>query len=107
IFVPVSPSGTGNTFNSLMNSFFASRFAAPARNIFRSISVVIVLTATIISSLIYHSHTFNEDVDLFYCHTGKFLNLILDSAHKIVRNRKEIHAIRDDDMKSQGESVIV
>ena len=34
IFVPVSPSGTGNTFNSLMNSFFASRFAAPARNIF-------------------------------------------------------------------------
>ena len=34
IFVPVSPSGTGNTFSSLMISFFASRLAAPARNIF-------------------------------------------------------------------------
>ena len=34
IFVPVSPSGTGNTFNSLIHSFFASRFFAPAKNIF-------------------------------------------------------------------------
>ena len=34
IFVPVSPSGTGKTFNSLMYSFFASILFAPARNIF-------------------------------------------------------------------------
>ena len=34
ILVPVSPSGTGNTFNSLIHSFFASRFFTPARNIF-------------------------------------------------------------------------
>ena len=31
ILVPVSPSGTGNTFNSLIHSFFASRFLAAER----------------------------------------------------------------------------
>ena len=36
MFVPVSPSGTGNTFSSLIHSFFASRLFAPARNIFAS-----------------------------------------------------------------------
>ena len=46
ILVPVSPSGTGNTFNSLINSFFASIFCAPARNILASISTLIVFTAT-------------------------------------------------------------
>ena len=32
IFVPVSPSGTGNTFSSLIQSFLASRFFAPFKN---------------------------------------------------------------------------
>ena len=31
IFVPVSPSGTGNRFSSLIHSFFASSPLAPAR----------------------------------------------------------------------------
>jgi hypothetical protein len=34
IFVPVSPSGTGNTFSSLIHSFLASRLLAPARKAF-------------------------------------------------------------------------
>ena len=34
IFVPVSPSGTGNTLSSFIHSFFASRLLAPAKNIF-------------------------------------------------------------------------
>src|SRR5699024_11235423 len=88
ILVPVSPSGTGNTFSSLMYSFFASRFAAPARNIFLSISVFIVLTATTKSSLIYHSHTFNEDVDLIHRHASKFFYLILYIAHLFFVERK-------------------
>ena len=46
IFVPVSPSGTGNTFSSLIYSFFASIFCAPAKNIFASISTFIVFVAT-------------------------------------------------------------
>jgi len=46
IFVPVSPSGTGNTFSSLIHSFFASRFFAPARNIFATSSVFIVVIST-------------------------------------------------------------
>ena len=36
MFVPVSPSGTGNTFNSLIHSFFAFKLFAPARNAFFS-----------------------------------------------------------------------
>ena len=32
MLVPVSPSGTGNTFNSLITSFFSFRRFAPARN---------------------------------------------------------------------------
>ncbi len=48
MFVPVSPSGTGNTFSSLIISFFASRLAAPARNIFVNSSAFIVFVATII-----------------------------------------------------------
>ena len=46
IFVPVSPSGTGNTFSSLIHSFFASRFLAPARNILESILASMVCLST-------------------------------------------------------------
>ena len=46
MFVPVSPSGTGKTFNSLMCSFCASRFFAPARNIFAISFASKVFTAT-------------------------------------------------------------
>ena len=42
ILVPVSPSGTGKTFSSLMCFLFASRFFAPARNIFESCAASIV-----------------------------------------------------------------
>ena len=37
ILVPVSPSGTGNTFSSLIHSFLLSRFFAPAKNILDNI----------------------------------------------------------------------
>ena len=47
ILVPVSPSGTGNTFNSLIHSFFDSRFLAPARNIFCTSAASIVVVATL------------------------------------------------------------
>ena len=54
ILVPVSPSGTGNTFKSLIHSFFASRFFAPARNIFCKSAASIVFVATIfLHSAIY------------------------------------------------------
>ena len=51
ILVPVSPSGTGNTFNSFIISFFASRLAAPAKKHFLSIAASMVLIATLKSSL--------------------------------------------------------
>ena len=50
ILVPVSPSGTGNTFNSLIHSFFASRFFAPAIHIFCSICASITLISKTLSS---------------------------------------------------------
>ena len=43
ILVPVSPSGTGNTFSSLIHSLLDSRFFAPPRNIFATIWASIVL----------------------------------------------------------------
>ena len=46
IFVPVSPSGTGNTFSSLIHSFLASKLLAPARNILAKSSAFIVVTST-------------------------------------------------------------
>ena len=47
IFVPVSPSGTGNTFNSLIYSLFLSRLFAPAINAFFSASASIVLLTSL------------------------------------------------------------
>ena len=47
ILVPVSPSGTGNTFNSLIHSFLLSRFFAPAKNILDNILASIVFEVTI------------------------------------------------------------
>ena len=46
ILVPVSPSGTGNTFSSLIHSFLASKLLAPARNILAKSSAFIVVTST-------------------------------------------------------------
>ena len=40
------PSGAGNTFSSLIHSFFASRFLAPARNILESILASMVCLST-------------------------------------------------------------
>ena len=46
ILVPVSPSGTGNTFKSLIHSFLDSRFFAPAKNIFAStLASIVFVTA--------------------------------------------------------------
>ena len=52
IFVPVSPSGTGNTFSSLIHSLFASKLAAPAKNIPESSLASIALVVTASSSCI-------------------------------------------------------
>ncbi len=49
IFVPVSPSGTGNTFSSLIQSFLASRLLAPARNILEQSCAFIVFVLTMSS----------------------------------------------------------
>ena len=46
MFVPVSPSGTGNTFSSLIHSFLASRPFAAARNAFCIISASISFITT-------------------------------------------------------------
>ena len=72
MFVPVSPSGTGNTFSSLIHSFLAARPFAPARNAFFTIPALIVLIPTGYFLLVNHSDTFHEDIDLFYLHAGEF-----------------------------------
>ena len=53
IFVPVSPSGTGNTLSSLMNSLFISRFFAPERNAFFSVcaSTEFITTSLVLLNL--------------------------------------------------------
>ena len=71
IFVPVSPSGTGKTFSSLIHSFFASRFFAPARNILDSVSVLMLVISNFVSSLINYANAFDVDIDLIDFHTGK------------------------------------
>ena len=48
MLVPVSPSGTGNTFNSLIHSLLASRFLAPPRNILAQSAAFIVLISKIL-----------------------------------------------------------
>ncbi len=52
MLVPVSPSGTGNTFSSLIQALFASRFWAPQRNILVRSSAFIDSVLTYISSCI-------------------------------------------------------
>ena len=84
IFVPVSPSGTGNTFNSLIHSFLLSRFLAPAKNIFASILASIVFTATVKSSLINHSYTFYINVDLVNLHAGEFFYFVFYTCDQVV-----------------------
>ncbi len=50
MFVPVSPSGTGNTLRSLIHSFLESKLAAPAKNIFANNSALIDAFSTLVSS---------------------------------------------------------
>ena len=52
ILVPVSPSGTGKTFNSLIRACFDSNAFAPARNILDSVRASIVLISNLIFLLI-------------------------------------------------------
>ena len=68
MFVPVSPSGTGKTFSSLIHSFFASRFFAPARNILDKLSVLILVISNFLSSLVNHADAFDVDIDLIDLH---------------------------------------
>ena len=71
MFVPVSPSGTGKTFSSLIHSFFASRFFAPARNILDKLSVLILVISNFLSSLVNHADAFDVDIDLIDLHARK------------------------------------
>ena len=50
ILVPVSPSGTGKTFKSLIHSFLDSKFFAPDKNIFAS-SLASIVLATLVPPL--------------------------------------------------------
>ena len=84
MFVPVSPSGTGNTFSSLIHSFFASRFFAPAKNIFDRSAASIVCISTLNSSLINDSDTFYKDIDLLNLHAGEFFHFIFYSGNQII-----------------------
>ena len=84
ILVPVSPSGTGNTFNSLIHSFFASNPFAPARNAFCIRRASITFTLTVRSSLINHSYTFYINVDLVNLHAGEFFYFVFHTCDQIV-----------------------
>jgi len=84
IFVPVSPSGTGKTFSSLIQSFLASRPFAPARKAFFTIPASIVLIPTGCFLLINHSDTFYKDIDLFDLHAGEFFYSVLHTFDQIV-----------------------
>ena len=99
MLVPVSPSGTGKTFSSLIHSFFDSRFFAPARNILAKSAAFIVFISTTSSSLIYRSDTFYINIDLMNLHTGKFFDFIFDIVDQIVCNRRNADAIRHNHMK--------
>ena len=93
IFVPVSPSGTGNTFSSLIHSFLDSRFFAPFKNIFAKTAALIELISTSKSSLIDHSDAFNKNVDLFDVHSCEFFYTISDRTDQIIRYRTNADAI--------------
>ncbi len=83
MFVPVSPSGTGNTFSSLIHSFLESRFFAPFKNIFARTAAFIEfieLISTFKSSLINHADAFNKNVDFFDVHSCEFFYTILYGA---------------------------
>ena len=99
ILVPVSPSGTGKTFSSLIHSFLFSRFFAPAKNILESILASICRTLTPTSSLINHSDTIYIDVYLFNFNSCKFFNLILYIADQIIRYSQYADTISNNDMK--------
>ena len=102
IFVPVSPSGTGNTFNSLIHSFFASKFFAPAKNIFATWEASIVLISNCLPSLINHTDALNKNVDLINLHSGKLFYFVFYGFHQIFRNRKNAYTVSHYHMKING-----
>ena len=77
MFMPVSPSGTGNTFNSFIVSLFASSRLAPARNIFARVFASIEVISTI-SSLVNDPKALDVDIYILHLHSGKFLDLVFD-----------------------------
>ena len=93
IFVPVSPSGTGNTFNSLIHSCFASRFLAPAKNIFARSFASNVAFFTISSSLVDHSDSFYKNIDLFDLHARKRFYFIFYSGDQVVRYSFNVYTV--------------
>ena len=106
IFVPVSPSGTGNTFNSLIHSFFASKFFAPAKNIFATWEASIVLISNCLPSLINHTDALNKNVDLINLHSGKLFYFVFYGFHQIFRNRKNAYTVSHYHMKINGNLII-
>ena len=54
IFVPVSPSGTGNTLSESISCLFSSNLLAPAINIFLRVRLFILFCATIFFLPIKH-----------------------------------------------------
>ena len=55
ILVPVSPSGTGNTFNSLIHSFLFSKFLADRDHVFVAVIVHLINIVAILPIGAYFS----------------------------------------------------
>ena len=108
ILVPVSPSGTGNTFNSLIHSFFASKFFAPAKKALARTLAFIVVISTLKSSLINHAYAFDVNVNFLDLHSGKFLNLILHGLDQVIGNRADADAVLSyDNMKINRDFIVL
>ena len=112
MLVPVSPSGTGNTFNSLIHSLFAfPRFFAPARNIFAQSPAFIVVVSRNHSCLLNRwflrlPAAVNLDLVNFHaCGTSSTFCFTLFS--RFICYGRDAYAVSYDHMEIQGESYFV
>ena len=108
ILVPVSPSGTGNTFNSLIHSFFASRPFAAARTAFcKRAASTDFNSMDFTSSLIYHSNAFNKDIDLFNRHSRELFYFVFHTLDQIIRYGRDADAIGYDYVEVDLNCIII
>src|SRR5699024_12507367 len=103
------PSGTGKTFSSLIHSFFASRFFAPARNIFANMlaSMVFLFTTSILLRLIYRANALHQNIDLLDLHSSECLYFVFHIALQILRDGADINAIGHNHVEIQANLVVI